>query len=228
MLAFLTPDAPTGVGRVCRIVELPDDPAYLALFTGALRELSHEFNWQQHGNLSPTDAATLFDDVIRRFARSDMCVTGTIFSYVTLDAPVGSIPCDGSTYAGVDYPALFAIIDPAYKHPDGVHFHTPDLRGRVVAGASQQHFVNSSAGADEVQLSTRQMPSHTHSSPPHAHSLSWPIAGLAVAPGELPVLIPSYVPDVVSASAVAVDPAGRDEPHNNIQPTLYLRYAMWV
>lgn len=40
---------------------------------------------------------------------------------------------------------------------------TPDLRGRFLLGASDDHDIGSTGGSEEVTLTIAQMPSHSHS-----------------------------------------------------------------
>jgi len=44
-------------GRVCRPLFIPDDPLWLALFGGALTELTLAYNYQQFGTLTPQEMA---------------------------------------------------------------------------------------------------------------------------------------------------------------------------
>ena len=67
--------------------------------------------------------------------------------------------------------------------PEGWHLcdgtsGTPDLRDRFVVGAGNTYSTGDTGGADEVTLTTEQMPSHTHvvTDPGHSHSMSFTTA----------------------------------------------------
>jgi len=66
-------------GRLCRPLFIPDDPMWLALFGGALTELTLSYNYQQFGTLTPQEMAAACQAVIDEwYANSgecDTCVT---------------------------------------------------------------------------------------------------------------------------------------------------------
>lgn len=51
-------------GRLCRPLSIPDDPLWLALFGGALTELTLAYNYQQFGTLTPQEMANACQMVI--------------------------------------------------------------------------------------------------------------------------------------------------------------------
>lgn len=51
---------------------------------------------------------------------------GIIFLFATAAPPADSLACDGVTYLRVDYPELYAVLDPAFI-TDADHFVTPTL-----------------------------------------------------------------------------------------------------
>lgn len=73
--------------------------------------------------------------------------------------------CDGTAYEQSAQPDLYAVIGDAYNSADTPtgFFCVPDLRGRVLVGASATYPLGASFGADEVALSAEQMPPHRHS-----------------------------------------------------------------
>jgi len=66
-------------GRLCRPLFIPDDSMWLALFGGALTELTLSYNYQQFGTLTPQEMAAACQEVIDEwYANSgecDTCVT---------------------------------------------------------------------------------------------------------------------------------------------------------
>jgi hypothetical protein len=57
----------------CRTVELPDDPAFMASFLGALLELTYPWNWEQFGTLTSDEMARAFFDIFDQVVES-VCV----------------------------------------------------------------------------------------------------------------------------------------------------------
>jgi microcystin-dependent protein len=130
--------------------------------------------------------------------------------------PPNLLACDGATYAREDYPNLYAAMDSAFI-VDADNFVVPDLRSRIPVGAGtgtglSTYAVNEQGGEETHQLTTGEMPSHSH-------GLS-ETTSLAVEPGEAPVLIP-FITELRSTGS-----AGGDEAHNNIQPYTAVPYAI--
>ena len=73
--------------------------------------------------------------------------------------PTGTLVCDGSAFASVTYPELYALL--------GNNANTPDLRGTFLR-ASDIAFPNS---GDTGGTSPTNVADHTHTSPLHGHSL---------------------------------------------------------
>ena len=114
---------------------------------------------------------------------------GTVFYAAgTLEGP-DVLACDGASYRRNDYPVLFAVIGTVFGAPDGDTFNVPNLEGIGVIGAGHNSGgggpdLGDTGGASNVTLTTDNLPAHDHSV--HGH-----LTGLAVAPGELVVNVPS-------------------------------------
>ena len=85
---------------------------------------------------------------------------GVVVPWVTDTPPSGWLLCDGAAFSGATYPALAAILGGT---------NTPDLRGRVICmrdlGAgliTSPTALFNTRGAEEIQLSDGEMPSHDH------------------------------------------------------------------
>lgn len=143
-------------------------------------------------------------------------ILGTIFPYITENPPENSLPCDGGTYARTDYPLLYDLLDAAFII-DADNFSLPDLRARVPVGAGSgfglsTYAVNEQGGQENVSLDASQNGAHSHG--------LFQSTGLAVAPGELPVVIP------FALAVGSTDSSGVGAAHENRQPFVALNYAV--
>lgn len=165
-MPYLTPSAAAEV-ILCR--RLYFDAALADVVTGALERLTHASSWEQNtpADLTPSAAADLMRDMFSQYlSGGDNCMIGTVVVFATLEPPAGVLACDGATYARVDYPALYAALDPWFII-DADNFKVPDLRGRTVVGVGQgvglTNRVIAEVGGEETHvLTTAEMPSHSH------------------------------------------------------------------
>lgn len=82
-------------------------------------------------------------------------------------APAGWFFCDGRLLPIAEYETLFNLIGTTYGGDGQTTFGLPDLRGRVPihTGASigtSNHILGETGGAEEVTITTNQMPGHNH------------------------------------------------------------------
>ncbi len=155
---------------------------------------------------------------------------GAIIPYGGSSAPSKWLFCYGQNVSRTTYSALFSAISTNFGSGDGsTTFTLPDLRGRVAAGkdnmggSSASRLVNmvsggtlgASGGAERHQLSTGEMPAHTHS-----------IATYSTGGGGSQVIQGGwaynnfgtwYPPEV-----------GGNDYHTNTQPTIVLNYIIFA
>lgn len=214
---WLTPDAP-GAGYVCRLLKIPNSVAFQAIVSGALDDLQQSYNFEQQGSLTPEETAALFAQMFDDYRQDRGCMIGTIFPYATSVRPAGSLDCDGSTYLRSDYPALYAVLAPAFI-ADADHFFVPDLRGRAVVGAGQGpgltgRLQNDAGGEEAHQLSVDELPNHQH-------FYNSPLASATLL-GDIPTVI--YASIVGALTSIV----GSSQTHNNMQPFRCISYAIWT
>jgi len=91
--------------------------------------------------------------------------TGSIMIWPGTTAPDGWFICDGSAISTTTFATLYAVIGTLYGSGTGT-FSLPNLKGRIPVGldASQSEFtpMAKTGGAKTHQLSTAEMPSHSH------------------------------------------------------------------
>jgi microcystin-dependent protein len=224
MPGYLTPDTlPTD--KICRVLFIPNNEEFIANVTGALEVLLDPDVWTKYGTLTPEESANALVDMFDKFCFSEgMChMIGEIILWSGATAPDDTcLLCDGSVYARVDYPDLYATIDPFF-HAGADNFTVPDLRDRVAVGAGLTYGIGDNGGAPTVTLEVSTMPSHSHDDIGHIHALAGEFPGLAFFPGELPVDVPGSGEFTAPGSANLL-PTGGDGAHENMQPYLALAY----
>jgi microcystin-dependent protein len=133
-------------------------------------------------------------------AASSSLPTGALMPYAGASAPTGYLLCDGSSVSSTTYLALHAVLSntyggSAYTGAGALSFNLPDLRGRLPMGAGTGTGQNASGtgapsgtaqtartrgqwlGEETHQLTTTNMPSHSHNGATgnagsHTHTLS--------------------------------------------------------
>ncbi len=141
---------------------------------------------------------------------------GVIIGHGAASAPSGYLVCDGSAVSRTTYAALFAVIGTVFGAGDGsTTFNLPDLRGRAPIGVGtgsglSARTLGQSLGAETHQLTTAELPAHTHTVK----------ATLAAQP----ITVTGGAATAVSGTALGS--TGSDTPHNNMQPSLVLNWII--
>jgi microcystin-dependent protein len=146
--------------------------------------------------------------------------------------------CDGRLLPIAQYQALFALVSTTYGGNGQTTFALPDLRGRVPIGQGQGAGLTyrnqgELAGTENETLLSSQMPQHNHTV-----TINQPASTTAATKGTPENNIPA-VPErsvaaytdaaadkYMRAPSVSVGISGSNQPHNNMQPYLTLRYCI--
>jgi microcystin-dependent protein len=208
------------------VLQIPAADWFRREFVDLLADMLRDYNWQQVGSVTIYEATQAAETMYWSLTP----MIGTIIAYATTDPPANVLPCDGATYAKVDYPALYAALALPFI-VDIDHFTVPDLRGRALVGTGQGsgltlREIGDSDGEEEHTLILGETPAHSHSDAGHIHSVHSHIDGLALTPGELPVSMPNPLPENTSSGNADIQDAGEDGAHNNMQPFLALNYGI--
>ena len=148
--------------------------------------------------------------------------------------------CIGQTMAIQQNAALYSLLGVQYGGNGSTNFNLPDYRGRTPLGrtttgtgqpAGSPNYTNGNIGGTEnVTLTQAQIPSHTHG------LFGVTTNGTKVSPVSNAFATPQpaggnfYVPsnDVskVELNAATVAISGGNQPHNNMQPSLVVQFAI--
>jgi microcystin-dependent protein len=143
----------------------------------------------------------------------------------------GWLECNGQELKTVDYPGLATLIQGAFGKTDTT-FKLPDLRGRTPIGVSKEYKIGAAGGVEQVALTEDSYTTHAHQirvSSVEITTLS--PSALGVADGTLGMLYSPVNPSKTSPRylhADSVSSAGAGAPHNNMQPSLVLRFCIAI
>lgn len=162
----------------------------------------------------------------------------TVFPYTF--APNGWADCAGQLLPISQYSALFSLLGTQFGGNGTSNFALPDLQGRIPVGQGQLlggglYVMGETSGVENVTVLQTSMASHTHSlSAATADGSSNNPNGLILAKPQVgggrgnPDQGKIYNPGNVDTSLLptSIGTAGGSQPHNNIQPSLVLRYCI--
>lgn len=140
-------------------------------------------------------------------------------------APAGWLFCEGQLLAIAENDALFQLIGTTYGGDGQTTFALPDLRSRIPVHAGNTYILAETGGAEEITLTTSQIPSHQHvqlaASVPATHTT--PNGRVLARPDT--DMYASATPTTLLA-AVAMAPNGGSQSHTNLQPGLCINFII--
>ena len=147
-------------------------------------------------------------------------------------APQNWAFCDGQLLPIAENDALFNLIGTTYGG-DGIStFGLPDLRGRVpvhqgTGSGLSPRIIGQMAGAEQVTLSSPQLPIHNHS----LVAAATPALATAEPAGSLPAIASTALYSMPASGTLAMDPAavgtsGSSQPHPNMAPYLCVNFII--
>jgi microcystin-dependent protein len=167
---------------------------------------------------------------------------GQITVYPYSFAPYGWADCSGQLLPISQYTALFSLLGTQYGGNGTSNFALPDLQGRIPVGQGQltgggsAYTMGEVAGDENVTILASNMPAHVHpliattadgsTNNPAGLILAKPQTGGGRGGGgnQGDIYNPGNVDTPLAPTSLGA--AGGSQPHNNIQPTLVLRYCI--
>lgn len=141
-------------------------------------------------------------------------------------APAGWMFCEGQLIPISENETLFQLIGTTYGGDGQSTFALPDLRGRVPVHQGNGFVLAETGGAEEVTLTTQQIPAHTHPllASTSVGAAASPVGNVLAASGSSNVYRPA--PTAVAMSAQSVGATGGSQPHTNMQPYLCISHII--
>lgn len=154
---------------------------------------------------------------------------GTVVEFAgSTGFPAMWLECNGQAVSRATYATLFANLGTVYGVGDGTTtFNLPDKRGRVSVGigsdsstggritaaTSASITLGGAFGAETQTLDVTQMPSHSHGVSCSESLGTYGDTSLRVA-----------ITSGTAQNFPNIQSTGGDEPHNNVQPSIFMRY----
>jgi microcystin-dependent protein len=141
-------------------------------------------------------------------------------------APAGWMFCEGQLLPISENETLFQLIGTRYGGNGQETFALPDLRGRLPIHQGNSFILAETGGAEEITLTTQQMPTHSH---PFLASTAVGTnpnvqGNVAAAAGNIDLY--REAPPGSAMAAQAVGPTGGSQPHTNFQPYLCVDFII--
>ena len=148
-------------------------------------------------------------------------------------APKGWAWCDGQLLPLSQNTALFSLLGTTYGGNGKSNFALPDLQGRAPMHPGQGpglslHDLGETGGSEAVTLLESEIPSHAHSlmASVDAANAQTPSSAVTLARSAGGTAYSTTTSGLVAMSDQALEPAGGDQPHNNLQPYLTFYFAI--
>jgi microcystin-dependent protein len=141
-------------------------------------------------------------------------------------APAGWMFCEGQQLPISENETLFQLIGTTYGGDGESTFNLPDLRGRIPIHQGNGFILAETGGAEEITLTTNQMPAHNHAALGAAVTGDQTSANNAL-PANSVTITPylNTAPDS-SFNPAEITPAGGSQPHTNFQPYLCIDFII--
>ncbi|HEX8104177.1 MAG TPA: tail fiber protein [Solirubrobacteraceae bacterium] len=141
-------------------------------------------------------------------------------------APAGWAFCEGQQLPISENETLFQLIGTTYGGDGQENFNLPDLRGRLPIHQGAGFILAETGGAEEITLTTQQLPVHSHAFLTNAAQGSSPNPGNSILAGSPNVDL--FIQDIANQplAPTSIGPVGGSQPHTNFQPYLCVDFII--
>jgi microcystin-dependent protein len=141
-------------------------------------------------------------------------------------APAGWAFCEGQLLPISENETLFQLIGTTYGGDGESTFNLPDLRGRIPIHQGNGFILAETGGAEEITLTTNQIPAHSHAALGAAVQGDQTSANNALPANSVTITPYLNTPPDSSFNPAAVAPVGGSQPHTNFQPYLCVDFII--
>lgn len=188
-------------------------PLSAAILLSALPYINKYYLWTNTtGDLSNTDKDDLDNAIAQTIFEIEIGMIGVVLPFASTLVPAGCLLCDGTQYARVDYPELWAALDTAFID-DADYFTVPNLSDKFIYGTGANN-PGDVGGNSAITLGIGDLPPHDHLY--NQHTLT-PITIGAGAP------VLAYTPPDIPTNT---SQTGSGNSINILNPYLVLGYAI--
>jgi len=140
-------------------------------------------------------------------------------------APAGWMFCEGQLLPISENETLFQLIGTTYGGDGQSTFGLPDLRGRIPIHQGNGIILAETGGAEEITLTSAQIPAHSHSLLASTGAGGPNPAGSVLATS---TAVDMYRESTASAAMApsSIGPVGGSQPHTNFQPYLCVDFII--
>ncbi len=151
---------------------------------------------------------------------------GEIRMFAGTFAPLAWMFCEGQLLPISENESLFQLIGTTYGGDGESTFALPDLRGRIPIHQGNGFILAETGGAEEVTLTTQQIPVHNHAflGSKGVGSQASPVGFLPAASNTVSLYKAAAPTNAMNAQAMG--PTGGSQPHTNFQPYLCINFII--
>src|SRR5205807_1620946 len=141
-------------------------------------------------------------------------------------APVGWAFCNGAIIPIDQNDALFNLIGTTYGGDGQTTFALPNLQSRVPVHVGPGFALGQSAGAEQVTLTTSQIPAHSHVPQCQSGNGTQPSPGSGVWANATTLVPYSNTAPSTTMAPQAMGSSGGSQPHDNMIPFLVVNFIL--
>ena len=141
-------------------------------------------------------------------------------------APAGWSFCEGQLLPISENETLFQLIGTTYGGDGQSTFGLPDLRGRIPIHQGNGFILAETGGAEEITLTTQQIPAHTHALLASTGTAASTTPGNNVAAATQAATYYNLLENPANMSPQSIGPVGGSQPHTNFQPYLCVNFII--